>query len=60
MKKFCLFPVLFAFCMVLSGAEVFVLKPVKFRYAGVVEVLKKGLDSEKIVIIIDGSSTLKL
>ncbi len=43
MKKFCLFPVLFTFCMVLSGAEVFVLTPAKLRYAGVVEVLKKVL-----------------
>ncbi len=43
MKKFGLFLLLSAFCIALSGADVFVFKPVKFQYQGVVEVLKKVL-----------------
>ncbi len=41
MKKFGLFLLLSAFCIALRGADVFVLKPVKFQYPGVLEVLKK-------------------
>ena len=53
MKKIFLIPILFIVLTGLNGAEIFVLKAEKFKYPGVVEVLKKVLSAGEAALAAD-------